>query len=337
MRFTRISFMLVASLAAACSSDGGGTAPAPVIVAPTISTPNTMIYIGQSVQFSATGGGTIRWGGDAPQVATVDQTTGRVTGVGTGRVTIWAENEGGRTTRLLRGLPSYAGSWRGNYTIQDCQSIGDFAAGGFCGSFFRGQSLNTRYELSQTDDRVTGPFALGDLTGTFNPSTVAENGQLPMTGGLSSGGTSVTIENLRFESATPGVITGQFEQLCQVAFAGAGRAEEKDVLALGDEARGGELVDERAIHLLVEIEIKGVERALGVTEACELVSAFEQAVLPAAEFVGHQRGHQVEGRQLLGLPCRSRVSKTAAIPESRSCRSARSSSTRFMACLLCDR
>ena len=213
VRFTRISLVLIASLAAACSSDGGGTAPAPVIVAPTISTPNTMIYIGQSVQFSATGGGTIHWGGDAPHVATVDQTTGRVTGVGTGRVTIWAENEGGRTTRLLRGLPSYAGSWRGNYTIQDCQSIGDFAAGGFCGSFFRGQSLNTRYELSQTDDRVTGTFALGDLTGTFNPSTVAENGQLPMTGGLSSGGTSVTIENLRFESATPGVITGQFEQL----------------------------------------------------------------------------------------------------------------------------
>jgi len=92
-----------------------------------------------------------------------------------------------------------------------------------------------------------------------------------------------------------------------MALAGAGRAEEKDVLALGDETCGGEFVDERAIHLLVEIKIKGVERALGVTEARELVSAFEQAVLPAAEFVGHQRGHQVEGRHPLGLrlsePC----------------------------------
>ena len=213
MHITRIALIAFALFAAACGSEGGGTAPAPVITAPTISTPNTMVYIGQTVQFAATGGGTIRWGGDAPQVATVDQTTGRVTGVGTGRVTIWAENEGGRTTRLLRGLPSYAGSWRGNYTIQDCQSIGDFAAGGFCGTFFRGQSLNTRYELSQTEDRVSGSFALGDLNGTFNPSIVAENGQLPMTGSLSSGGTTIAIENLRFESPTAGVITGQFEQL----------------------------------------------------------------------------------------------------------------------------
>lgn len=212
-RALSLPVLLILASCGGSSGGGGSTAPAPVINAPTISTGNTMIYIGQSVQFAASGGGTIRWGGDNPQVATVDQTTGRVTGVGNGRVTIWAENEGGRTTRLLRGLPSYAGSWRGNYTLQDCQSVGDFAAGGFCGSFFRGQSLNTRYELSQTDDRVTGSFALGDLTGSFNPSTVAENGQLPVTGGLSSGGTTVTLENMRLESTTAGVIKGQFEQL----------------------------------------------------------------------------------------------------------------------------
>ena len=197
----------------ACGGGGGNTAPTPVINAPTLTTANTMIFVGQTVQFTASGGGTIRWGGDNNGVATVDQTTGRVTGVGNGRVTIWAENEGGRTTRLLRGLPSYAGSWRGNYTVQDCQSIGDFAAGGFCRSFFRGQSLNTRYELSQADDRVTGSFALGDLVGSFNPATVAESGQLPITGSLSSSGTIVTLENMRFESPTAGVIHGQFEQL----------------------------------------------------------------------------------------------------------------------------
>jgi hypothetical protein len=65
-------------------------------------------------------------------------------------------------------------------------------------------------------------------------------------------------------------------------FAGAGRTEEEDVLALGNEACGGELVDERAIHLLVEIEIKGVERALGVTETRELAPAFEQATWPSS-------------------------------------------------------
>ena len=117
--------------AAACGSDGGGTAPGPIGVAPTITPSTTMIYVGQSVQFAASGDGTIRWGGDAPGVATVDQTTGRVTGVGIGRVTIWAENAGGRTTRLLRGLPLFAGLWRGGYVVEHCQSEG--ALSSFCG------------------------------------------------------------------------------------------------------------------------------------------------------------------------------------------------------------
>lgn len=57
------------------------------------------------------------------------------------------------------------------------------------------------------------------------------------------------------------------QRLREVALAGAGRPEQQDVLALGDEAAGRELVDERAVHVLVEIEIEGVERAVGVAEA----------------------------------------------------------------------
>lgn len=217
MRFTRISLMLVASLAVACSSDGGGTAPAPVIVAPTISTPNTMIYIGQSVQFSATGGGTIRWGGDAPQVATVDQTTGRVTGVGTGRVTIWAENSGGRTTRLLRGLPSYAGSWQGSYAITGCQSTGDMALIGFCRNFFQGQVLNMQLQIEQTEDRVSGAFAFGGNAGTLNSATVAESGVLPLTGLFTSSNGTIRLDNARLESATAGTISGRFDQTWSIS------------------------------------------------------------------------------------------------------------------------
>ena len=86
-----------------------------------------------------------------------------------------------------------------------------------------------------------------------------------------------------------------------MALAGAGRTEEERVFALGDEARGGELVDQRAIHLLVEIEIEGVERAIGIAEAGELVPALEQSVLPAPEFVRDERGHEIDRRHLLGL------------------------------------
>jgi len=46
----------------------------------------------------------------------------------------------------------------------------------------------------------------------------------------------------------------------------ARRSEEQDVVALCDEADRGELVDEGAIHLLVEVEVEAVERAIGVAE-----------------------------------------------------------------------
>ena len=212
-------FVVVAavSVLAGCSG-GSGTGPAPVVTAPVIGTANTMIYVGQVVQFSATGGGTIRWGGDNSSVATIDQTTGRVTGVSTGRVTIWAENEGGRTTRLLRGLPSYAGSWQGNYTTQDCQSNGVFALLAFCNNNFRqGQSLSMTLGFTQSDDRISGgSVALGSLTGTLTATTVGEDGQARLTGSitpLAGNSIRVSIENMRLESPTAGVIRGEYEQV----------------------------------------------------------------------------------------------------------------------------
>ena len=217
--FTRAAAACLVFSVAACGGGGGGSTPtAPSVTAPTISTANTMIFIGQSVPFSASGGGTIRWGGDNPQVATVDQTTGRVTGVGNGRVTIWAENEGGRTTRLLRGLPSFAGSWRGNYTIQDCQSNGVFAVLAFCNSNFRqGQSLSMTLNFAQTEDRVTsGAVALGSITGSLTNTTVGEDGQIRLNGTmspLSGNSIRVSIENMRLESPSAGVIQGQYEQV----------------------------------------------------------------------------------------------------------------------------
>ena len=217
-----VFFLFVAS--AGCSGGGGGggggggTPTAPSVTAPSISTSNTMIFIAQSLTFAATGGGAIRWGGDNSQVATVDQTTGRVTGVGNGRVTIWAENQGGRTTRLLRALPSFAGSWRGNYTIQDCQSNGVFSLLSFCNSNFRlGQSLGMTLGIAQTDDQITsGGVGLGSITGSLTTTGVGEDGQLRLAGTLTpipGNSIRVSIENMRLESPNAGVIRGQYEQV----------------------------------------------------------------------------------------------------------------------------
>ena len=83
---------------------------------------------------------------------------------------------------------------------------------------------------------------------------------------------------------------GAADGLGQMALAGARRAEEERVLALLDEARGGQLVDERAVHLLVEVKIKGLERAVGIAEAGEFVPAREEPVFAALQFVGDERG-----------------------------------------------
>ena len=80
-----------------------------------------------------------------------------------------------------------------------------------------------------------------------------------------------------------------------------GGPEQERVLALGDEAGGGELEDEGAVDLLVEGEVEAVERAVGVAEAGLLVAPGEQAVLAALELVGDERGDEVERRHLLDL------------------------------------
>ena len=103
---------------------------------------------------------------------------------------------------------------------------------------------------------------------------------------------------------------------------------------LGDEAGCGEVEDERAVDLLVEGEVEAVERTVGVSESGVLVSPGEQSVLAALEFVGDERGDEVDGAICSPCACCSRVSRRSAIPERRSLRNAWSSSTRFMMGLL---
>ncbi len=97
---------------------------------------------------------------------------------------------------------------------------------------------------------------------------------------------------------------GPADGLREVALAGAGRAEEERVFAPLDKSRGGEIVDQRAVHLLVEIEIKRVEGTVGVPKAGLLVPTRKEAVLAPLEFVGDERRDKVERREVpgLGLP-----------------------------------
>lgn len=86
-----------------------------------------------------------------------------------------------------------------------------------------------------------------------------------------------------------------------MALARARRPEQQHVFALADEARRGQLIDERAIHLLVEVEIEGAERAIAVAEARLFDPPRKESILSAHELVGDERRDEVDGRELLGL------------------------------------
>jgi len=206
-----------------CGGDSSSGPATPSAVAPTITGTTDMVYIGQRVTFTASGT-SVTWGGDSPSVATVDAATGVVTGIGTGRVTIWAENTGGRATRLLRVLPSYNGTWSGSYSLTGCQATGDFAAIGFCGVFFQGQILNIGFGVTQSRDQVTGTFSLGEIQGMLASSVVNEDGSLPLTGVVNDDDITIQLQNLRATSPSAGTMKGQFDQVWSGAGAsGTGR------------------------------------------------------------------------------------------------------------------
>jgi hypothetical protein len=99
----------------------------------------------------------------------------------------------------------------------------------------------------------------------------------------------------------PIALLDEGRRLREMALAGARRAEEEDVFPLLDEARRGQLEDEGAVELLVEGEIKAIERAVGVAEARLGVAAGKEPVLAALQLVTHERGHEVEWGEALGL------------------------------------
>ena len=89
--------------------------------------------------------------------------------------------------------------------------------------------------------------------------------------------------------------------LGEMALAGAGRAQEERVLALSDETCGGQVVDESAVQLAIEIEVEAVEGALGVAEASLLEPALEEPVLTTEQLVGDEMRDEVDGSELVGL------------------------------------
>jgi hypothetical protein len=106
---------------------------------------------------------------------------------------------------------------------------------------------------------------------------------------------------LAVEHAVALLDDGEADRLGQVALAATRRPQKQGVGVLGDPARGGELEDEGAVHLLVEVEVEGIETLVQVAEAGLLHAPLEEAILAAEEFLLDEAREEVERDELLGL------------------------------------
>src|SRR5712691_10130028 len=70
---------------------------------------------------------------------------------------------------------------------------------------------------------------------------------------------------------------------------------------LRNPARGGQLEDEGAVHLLVEVEVEGVQALADVTEAGQLHPALEEPILAPDQLVLDEAREEIDRGQLLGL------------------------------------
>jgi hypothetical protein len=60
-------------------------------------------------------------------------------------------------------------------------------------------------------------------------------------------------------------------------------------------------MDQRAVHLLVEVEVERIERAVDITKAGLLEPTGDEPVLPADELIADQSRDEIEGGLFLRL------------------------------------
>ena len=181
--------VIVGAAASGCSNDEGPTSPSPTrtLTSVSVSPSIDLIKIKQVETFTVTANysdGSVEaitpaWGTDAPGVASIEN-TGRVTGVGSGLATIFADYQGLRGTRLLRVVPDYHGRWEGDWSVTACTADGDLV--GACEAFPYGEIFLLTLTVNQTRDQVTGTTDFGDnLPGPVTGS-ILQSGHLVVGG-----------------------------------------------------------------------------------------------------------------------------------------------------------
>lgn len=231
---TRALALIALFVFAGCGKDSNGpgtpTAPTPTVSAVAVTIANAILLNGSSEQATATvtmSNGTTQqmagaWASDNSAVASVDS-TGRVTGQGSGRTTIRFTASGVSGSRDVRGVPNYQGQWSGSYFITGCSHSGAFASINFCGEFSNGQVLPMNMTLTQgSRDSVEGRTFLGSLQSDSVSGPIENDGAVQFSGIIRSGSTSIDVF-WRFNALQPGRMVGGLRQTWRLAgFSGQG-------------------------------------------------------------------------------------------------------------------
>ncbi|TAK16591.1 MAG: hypothetical protein EPO35_05020 [Acidobacteria bacterium] len=214
----------LASLAVACGSSASlasqlqpsGTVTLTAL-AISVNTPS----VGGAVQATSTAtfsnGGTTPiatgFGTDTPSVAT-STSSGTITGVAIGDVTIFVDYLGMRASKRVHVLPAYGGVLVGTYKVTSCSQSEGFATADFCQPFNALPTLSIAFSNTQSADltTLTGQFALGQSVG-LGSGTVASNGTLTYSGALVGGTERMELRNFAGTSPAPGRMVGSFEQV----------------------------------------------------------------------------------------------------------------------------
>jgi len=206
--------LLVAlTLIGGCS--GSPAAPSGSKVTSITITGGDLLLIGKGETFIATGNSgpvAVRWGSDAPSVAVVDPTTGRVSAVGKGTATIYADANGIRGTKLIRTLPDFAGKWTISYQVTRCEADGDYLRYRACDYPPNWIEL----ELIQSGEGISGRFGMTDWDSYDWRSdnvlgSVSSDGTMSFTATATSG--DMRIENVRLELRPNRQLAGTFEHV----------------------------------------------------------------------------------------------------------------------------
>jgi hypothetical protein len=143
---------------------------------------------------------------------------GVLTGRKSGAVTVSAAYGDYRTTRELRVVERYSGTWRGNLQVERCVRTSG-AGSSYC-RFILNQDIPLEFTVTQSDQKVSGSISFFDTVGTLLTAgpvegSVTDSGNLELTGtarSVSSSGQNETsrIEEFRAHSLATGSIAGSF-------------------------------------------------------------------------------------------------------------------------------